>query len=240
MQTTFEIAQTQQVTSDFPQLENSTKIQTGKSGKLLFPETVFIDGEEVGETTIHYKLIRYIFTCLEAFFVAKNDVFVAANLNVYYDKENPQKFYAPDILICFGAENRDRTAFKVDGEGVFPQVVFEIASESTAGNDLGKKYVDYAREGVEEYYLIDPERRYLPAPMMAFRRQNGRLNLLPIENNRIFSPLLNLEIVDDNANFRLFNPTTGEFLKTALELQSENARLKEMLAKYEKEIDSTF
>ena len=135
---------------------------------------------------------------------------------VYYEKRNPQKWLAPDVFVCFGVENKLRRVFKTWNEGVFPQVIFEIASETTFENDLGGKRLDYARLGVEEYYLLDPERDYLPSPLMAFRRDTGKLLSVNVENNRVFSPLLNLEIVDTGKSFRLFNPQTKEFLQAVL------------------------
>ena len=205
-----------------------------------FPETVIINGEKVGETTTHYALTSNFVKMLELFLVERTDVLVAANLNVYYDTDNQQKFYAPDILISFGVGNQARTSYKIWEEPHFPQIVFEVASKATAKTDLGEKYFDYDEWNVAEYYLIDAERRHLPAPLIAYQRRDNRLSAVNIENGRVFSPLLNLDIVDDGSNFRLFNPTTSEFLKTPLELEYERARiaeemaeLKARLAKYE-------
>ena len=131
--------------------------------------------KEMGETAFHYKLAFLLFGLLEQYFSNENNVVIAANMMVYYDKGNTKKWLAPDIFVCFGVDNKLRRVFKTWEEGVFPQVVFEIASDSTFENDLGGKRLDYARLGVEEYYLLDPEREYLPSPLMAFHRQNGRL-----------------------------------------------------------------
>ena len=172
--------------------------------------------QEMGETGFHYKLAAIFFALLEQFFADRTDVSVAANQMVYYEKRNAQKWLAPDIFVCFGVENKLRRVFKTWNEGVFPQVVFEIASETTFENDLGGKRLDYARLGVEEYYLLDPERDYLPSPLMAFRRDTGKLLSVNVDNNRVFSPLLNLEIVDTGKSFRLFNAHTKEFLQAVL------------------------
>lgn len=172
--------------------------------------------DEMGETAIHFKYVRLFSALLESFFISRNDVSIAANMMVYYEERNSKKWLAPDVFVCFGVENKLRRVFKTWQEGVFPQVVFEIASESTYENDLGGKRLDYARLGVEEYYLIDPERDYLPSPLMAFRRDNGRLLSVNVENNRVFSPLLKLEIVDTEKSFRIFNPKTKEFLQAVL------------------------
>ena len=200
----------------------TTDIKTSNTST-IYPETiveeVFYPAElekEMGETAFHYKIIFLFYGLLEAYFSVRKDITVAANMMVYYDKGNSKKWLAPDVFVCFGVENKLRRTFKVWEEGVFPQVVFEIASDSTFENDLGGKRLDYARLGVEEYYLLDPEREYLPSPLMAFHRQNGRLLSANVENNRVLSPLLNLEIVDTGKSFRLFNPNTQEFLQAIL------------------------
>lgn len=172
--------------------------------------------KEMGETAFHFLQISKLFHLLRGFFASRNDLIIAANMMVYYDKGNIKKWLAPDIFVCFGVDNKLRRTFKTWEEGVFPQVVFEIASETTFENDLGGKRLNYARLGVEEYYLLDPEREYLPSPMMAFRRENGRLLSVNVENSRVFSPMLNLEIVDTGKSFRLFDPQQKEFLQTIL------------------------
>lgn len=172
--------------------------------------------KEMGETAFHYKLIALLYGLLEAFFSQEKNVVIAANMMVYLDKGNIKKWLAPDVFVCFGVDNKLRRVFKTWEEGVFPQVVFEVASDSTFENDLGGKRLDYARLGVEEYYLLDPEREYLPSPVMAFARENGRLVSVNVENHRVFSPLLKLEIVDTGQSFRLFNPQTQEFLQAVL------------------------
>src|SRR5438874_12855421 len=149
----------------------------------IYPESIVekkvrypaeIEGE-MGETAARYLLNSELFHLLRAFLMSRNDVAVAANMMVYYDEGNPQKWLVPDMFVCVGVKNANRHLFKTWEEGVFPQVIFEVASDETFENDLGGKRLDYARLGVEEYYLLDPEREYLPSPLMAFHRRAGRL-----------------------------------------------------------------
>ncbi len=201
----------------------TTDIQTSESSA-IYPETITEQEvhypaeleKEKGETAYHYKLISILYSLLDAYFSARKDIIIAANMMVYYEEGNAKKWLAPDVFVSFGVENKLRRTFKTWEEGVFPQVVFEVASDSTFENDLGGKRLDYARLGVEEYYLLDPEREYLPSPLMAFRRQNGRLLSADVENNRVLSPLLNLEILDTGRSFRVFDPQTKEFLQAVL------------------------
>ena len=203
---------------------NTQTTADAQNALTVYPETIVEEeifypaelDDEMGETAFHFKLIFLLYGFLESFYASKKDVTVAANMMVYYDKGNPKKWLAPDIFVCLGAENKLRRTYKTWEEKIFPQIVFEIASDGTFENDLGGKRLEYARLGVEEYYLLDPEREYLPSPLMAFRRENGRLVSMNAENNRVHSPLMNLEIVDTGKSFRLFNPQTQEFLQAVL------------------------
>jgi len=51
---------------------------------------------------------------------------------------------------------------------------------------------------------------------MDYGRQDDRRRYIPLVENRVFSPPLNLEIVDTGKSFRLFNPQTQEFLQAVL------------------------
>jgi Uma2 family endonuclease len=62
--------------------------------------------------------------------------------------------YEPDIA-CFSAEqtaqfNPDQRLLPV------PALIVEVLSPSTEANDRGVKFDDYARSGVCEYWLVDP------------------------------------------------------------------------------------
>ena len=62
--------------------------------------------------------------------------------------------YEPDI--CFW--KKDLSDKFTDDQMLFPAptLIVEILSPSTQKTDRGIKFIDYARHGVEEYWLIDP------------------------------------------------------------------------------------
>lgn len=62
--------------------------------------------------------------------------------------------YEPDI--CF-FQNEKSQHFK-KGQSIFPpaDLVVEILSKSTAKNDRGIKFQDYAENNIREYWMIDP------------------------------------------------------------------------------------
>lgn len=204
-----------------------TVLPPKRKEEIFYPES---HEDDMGESSIHYKLISYFFNALQIFFSGQSDVFIAANMNLYYREGTPRNYYTPDVMIALGVPNYDRKVYKLWEEKQFPQVVFEVASNTTWKTDISDKVEDYGRLGAEEYYLLDPENAYLPLPLMAYRRdETGRLRLVLTENNRILSPRLNLEIVWENDRFRLFDPTKQEFLLTTEELQAELEKLRKKL-----------
>lgn len=64
--------------------------------------------------------------------------------------------YEPDIVFF-----RNEKAAKFTGEQLIfpaPDFIIEILSASTEEIDRGEKLLDYAAHGVEEYWIIDPEK----------------------------------------------------------------------------------
>ena len=189
--------------------------------EVVYPEQRETD---LGETSIHYQIISKLMQML-TYFENRNDIFIASNMNLYYEEGNPQKWYAPDLMIAFGVGNHNRSSYKVWDEGIFPNVIFEVASDRTWKVDLTDKLELYGELGTQEYYILDTK-DYLPLPLMAYRTNGKRLVYQPAENNRIYSPLLNLEIVENENTFRLYDTENKEFLMTIQEMKAELERLR--------------
>lgn len=191
--------------------------------EIIYPEQ---REDDVGETSVHITLVANFLNVLKLFLKEREDVFLSANINLYYEENNPNKWYAPDILIAFGVPNHDRPSYQIWKEPVPPQVIFEVSSQRTWKTDISEKLEIYAQLGVEEYYILDPGFEFLPAPLMAFHRSSDRLLTASVNDDRIFSSRLGLEIVRTENDFRLFDPKKNEFLRTLDESESELARLR--------------
>lgn len=196
--------------------------------EIFYPES---DGKPMAETDVHRKLMSTLIASLEIFFKDRNDIYVTGNIMFYYEEGNPRTSIAPDVMIVKGVHKKLRRTFRLWEENV-PDVIFEISSRKTRNADFKKKYLLYEGFGVKEYYIFDPEYRYLSQePLFAFHLENKLFKKMKVEKGRIFSPSLNLEIVNTGETLRLFNPETEEFLPTMEELESEVERLKAELAK---------
>ena len=193
-------------------------------GEIYYPES---DGEPMAETDKHRKLILGLISLLEVFFAERADVYVTGNIMFYYVEGDPTEVISPDVMVCFGVPKGDRTSYKTWEESdVIPSVIIEIASRGTWRKDRVEKLELYQMLGVEEYYIFNPQYpKNLPA-FMAFRLKEGILDSVAIENGRIKSNILGLELVDTGKTLRLFNPITNDFLRGFEELSVENNELK--------------
>lgn len=210
---------------------NISTIETRKN----YPSAVSADEEiyypDTDETIMpegiqHFLLSVHLASTLLAFFASRNDAKVFGNVMLYYEEGNPKKVVSPDLMVCFGLHEFPKRVYKLWEEKVVPSVVIELASETTWLNDVSTKLALYQKLGVKEYYIFDVEYGNLPESLLAYRLFDDELTQIQVENKRIFSESLNLELVDTGETLRFFNPETNEFLMTAEEMAAELAKLK--------------
>ncbi len=188
------------------------------------------DGEPMGETPIHRLQMSDLIFALETLTAAVERVYVGGNMLMYYNPESGWDHVSADVFVTFGVERRERDAYKTWEEGgKFADVVFEISSPSTIAEDLGKKMRLYARLGVGEYYLYDPQHQVQPY-LQAFRLVDGAyIPMLPLTNGGYYSELLGTELRVIGRWLRVIDPATGMPLPIPAELemrarQEEQAR----------------
>ena len=117
---------------------------------------------------------------LRQYFAGSPNVYVSADLLVYYREGDPYKSVAPDVLVAFDVKNRLRRSYKRWEEGKAPDVVFEFASAGTWQDDLDWKMGLYQGIGVREYFLFDPAGEFFQPPFQGFRLKDGAFSALPV------------------------------------------------------------
>lgn len=216
----------------------------------FYPED---DGRPKDETDFHSEARILLRAALKDYFAAagRSDVYVSSRLMLYYEQGNPASRCAPDILVAKGVSNYNRVTYRVWEEGVTPQVFFEIASESSWREDIGDKRELYARMGVMEYFLFDPEGDWLDPLLQGFRLEKGDyVPLIPAADGGLTSTELGLRLTAEGYMLRLRHLQKGAVVLTrserankesaradqerrrADELAKEVARLQALLEKY--------
>lgn len=186
--------------------------------RIVYPET---DGKPMAETDVHIDALIYVREALKDYFREEPQVYVAGNMLLYYEEDNPTACVAPDVFVVRGVAKNERRIYKLWEEGQAPAVVFEITSRSTRLEDLGTKRALYAMLGVREYFLYDPLGEYLRPPLQGYRLQEGEYQRMqPAGSQGLLSQVLGLELQLEAGRLRLVHPVTHERLLTPAEAQA--------------------
>ena len=208
------------------------------------PSVFYEDPEPVEDGMQQAPIIVDIAHMLTAHFRSEPEVFVSAGGFIFYDPDTGNRRIAPDLYI----------AFDVDAEGIWqnlpnywiwqvgkaPNFVMEVASPSTASNDLGHKRDLYARLGIAEYWRLDPTGGDLYGqPLSGDRLADGEYRPCELKTDVdgaiwAFSEVLGLRICWDyelENQFDVRDPATGRTIDPSeVERDARLAAEEELLA----------
>ena len=186
-------------------------VATQSRREIEYPES---DGQPMAETDLHRNWMFWLIELLQSFF-AGQQVYVSGNLLVYYVEGNPKKSVAPDVFVVKNVEPHARRVFKLWEEGVVPCFVLETTSRKTGREDLGRKMKLYARLGVREYFLFDPEQDFFEPALRAYRLVGRRYMPLEMDETQgILSEELGLIIRLEGLELGLYDAKSGARLLT--------------------------
>ena len=196
-----------------------------------YPES---DGKPMGETGFHVRAILQLYSALDQFLLQREDIYVAADMFLYYEEGNPYARKAPDVMVIKGVQKHERRTFKVWAENAHPCVVFEVTSKSSIIEDTVSKSMLYAKLGVREYFLFDPLCEYLEHALVGFRLEEGEyVALIPDAEGRLFSEELGVFLNPENDILRVIDPHTGNpvpSLEEAISIAAQEAQRAEQEA----------
>jgi Uma2 family endonuclease len=195
--------------------------------KIEYPDS---DGTPMGETGFHVTQILTTLATLRLRFRDRNDVYVGANMFLYYRQGDPRAVVAPDVFVVLNTTSDERRSWKVwEEDGRVPAIVFEITSSSTRDDDLLFKRALYEDLGVQEYILFDPLGQYLEPALQGYRLTQDRYVTLPQQSlpdggYELVSDVLGLALRAKAGALALYDRATGEKLLTPPELYDRAER----------------
>jgi Uma2 family endonuclease len=193
-----------------------------------YPES---DGKPMGETEIHIREIIYLFEALAEHLREVAEVYVGADMLLYYVEGNPRQFVVPDVFVALGVPRGQRRIYKLWEEGRPPTLIVEVTSDSTRNEDVSRKKSLYESLGVEEYFLYDPLQDYLRPALQGFRLVNGRYQPLPAGiDGAILSRATGATFRLETRGIRLLDTVTGEPILSNEEVRAELDRLRAEMA----------
>lgn len=216
----------------------TTRTITNAFVNRVLPDIFYEDPEPVEDGMQQAPVIIEVAHLLTSHFKGRDDVFVSAGGFIFYDSTNGNRRIAPDCYISFDVdpkavlENLPNYWIWVIGKP--PDFVMEVASPSTASNDLGHKRDLYARLGIAEYWRLDPtDGELYGQPLTGERLIDGEYQPYDLSTGTDGSISAYSEVLDlifhwdpeSMERFDLLDPATGSTINLA-EIERE-ARLAE-------------
>ena len=140
---------------------------------------------------------------------------VCSDLPLHYRRGDTDATLVPDLFVALRAPRLEGRRFYKLWEHPVPDLVIEMLSESTSGNDVGPKRATYERLGVREYWLFDPEGFESPVPLAGHRLRAGRYRPVTADTSGVSpSGVLGLGLHVCAGELRFRDPATGRDLRT--------------------------
>lgn len=146
----------------------------------------------------------------------------------------------PDLLVAIGVPHLSHDEYDPAYEGKAPDVLMEWLSPSSLKADLVEKPRDYARMGVREYFVFNPNARFAVPRIQGWRlRREGEKEALPTgDEGCVASEVLPVRFCIVREQLVALDRETGEPLTVAdaerqrrLEAEAEVQRLRKLLEK---------
>ena len=135
----------------------------------------------------------------------------------------------PDLLIALGVDPAayyESNGYVIGEQPKPPDFVLEVASASTAGEDIGRKRLDYEALGITEYWRFDETGEHHKTRLAGDRLVDGQYEPIVIEELadgvlQGYSAALNLHLRWEHGRLAWHDPATGQHIAT---FESERAR----------------
>ena len=153
----------------------------------------------------------------------RQDVFVDFDSNICYDPDDLRRHVSPDVYIVFNVDAaaiRSRLIYLPWEAGKPPDFVMEVASRSTAQEDVERKPAIYEMINAGEYWMFDPTGgRYYGNPLRGRRLVDGRYQDIELTREpdgvlKGYSEALGLSVAWDNGVPRLYDHASGEYIES--------------------------
>ena len=199
---------------------SATRIITNAWQVRTLPDVFYEEKEREEDSMLQETPINRVAHLLWERYEDRLDVFISGTVFVSYDITDGNRRMGPDLFIAFDVNaagiRENLPNFWIWETGKAPDFVMEVASPSTAGNDLGMKRELYQRLGIQEYWRLDPTGGELYGRALTGERLvNGQYEEYELERGadgaaRSYSELLGVVFAWDGAGeFDLLDPATG-------------------------------
>ena len=197
----------------------ATRIITNAWKVRTLPDIFYEEPEPVEDGMQQEPPIDRISHLLRQRYEDRPDVFISGGVFVSYDVTDGNRRVRPDLFIAFDVDNAgiryNLPNFWIWEIGKAPDFVMEVASPSTAVNDLGWKRELHQQLGIQEYWRFDPTGGELYGqPIAGERLVTGRYEEYELQHGddgsvQGHSELLGVVFFWNGDEFDALDPATG-------------------------------
>ena len=166
---------------------------------------------------------------LKNYFANRHDVLVSGEGYICFNTRDRRNWVVPDLWVALDVDVDLIRAYRghvIDEVGKPPDLVLEVASQSTGRIDCTYKRDLYAMYRVPEYWRFDPTGgEYHDAPIACDRLVGDEYQPMEMTTNTDgvvwgHSDVLGLDLCWVDRQLRLFDPESDEYLRTYAEAQA--------------------
>jgi Uma2 family endonuclease len=156
-------------------------------------DLIFDDGEPL-ESNRHRIGMNVLIASVHQALADRDDYFTGGNMFVYFSSQQARNrdFKGPDFFATLNVDgNKERQGWVVwEEEGRYPDIIVELMSPSTAGEDLGRKKDIYERTfRTPDYFVYDP---FNPNSLQGWRWTSRGYEALSPQDGKLWCNTLQL------------------------------------------------
>ena len=201
-------------------LDYDTPLIPEEDPNVFYPED---DDEPIAENDWQRRVLIDTSETLIRHYAGRPDVYVSADMFIYYEMNNPDRRITPDVFVSLGVSDHWRGSYFVWREGKPPDFVLEIAAPGVYVSNATDKRNTYAAIGVTEYWQFDPNNGVFFWPLLSGERLDSQGNYQPIPLAEVdgilsgHSEALGLDLCVVDGQLKLYDPISQTWLRNLRE-----------------------
>ena len=169
------------------------------------------DGHFLPDNPLQAHAVMNVRFALQQHFDSVDRVVLEGDMFLYYEEGNPAASIAPDVYVVLDHDLGDRPVYKLWEEGKPPDFALEVISPSSELRNAHAKRALYARLGIGEYFLFQPDQRRRGRRLVGYRLWGQSYAELAAEpGGAVCSEALGVSLRAEGANLRLRSLATGQ------------------------------
>ena len=177
------------------------------AGSVHYPDS---DGHFLPDNPLQAHAVMNVRFALQHHFYKVDNVVLEGDMFMYYEEGNPAASIAPDVFVVLDHDLGGRGVYKFWEEGKPPDFALEVISPSSKIRNAVEKRALYARLGIGEYFLFQPDPQKRGRRLVGYRLWGQSYEEIPAElDGAVHSTALGVSLRVEDANLRLCSLASG-------------------------------